>query len=56
MSMDTRAFPVNVAAMAVAVAMGLAMTTSIMTKQAFAFEHLKHCNTDDVLLLQLRIQ
>jgi hypothetical protein len=56
MSMDTRPFPVNVAAMVVAVAMGLAMTTSIITKQAVTFEDLKHCNKDDVLLLQRRIQ
>lgn len=56
MSMDTRPFSVNVAAMVVALAMGLAMTTSIMTKQAFALEDLKHCNTDGVLLLQRGIQ
>jgi hypothetical protein len=55
MNMDTRPFPVNVAAMVVAVAMGLTMTTSIMAKQAFAFEDLKHCNTDDVLQIQHRI-
>lgn len=52
MSMDTRTFSVNVAAMVVALAMVLAMTTSTMTKQAFAFEDPKHCNTDEVLLLQ----
>jgi hypothetical protein len=55
MSMDTRPFPVSVAAMVVAGAMGLTMTTSIMTKQAFAFEDLKNSNTDDVLQIQRRI-
>jgi hypothetical protein len=55
MSMDTRTFSVNVAAMVVALAMVLAMTTSTMTKQAFAFEDPKHCNTDEALLLQRRI-
>jgi hypothetical protein len=52
MSMDTRTFSVNVAAMVVALAMVLAMTTSTMTKQAFAFEDPKHCNTDEALLLR----
>jgi hypothetical protein len=56
MSMYTRPVSVNVAAMVVALAMGLAMTTSLMTNQAFAFEDLKHCSTDEVLLLQRRIQ
>jgi hypothetical protein len=50
MSMDTPTSSVNVA-----LAMVFAMTTSIMTKQAFAFEDPKHCNTDEVFLLQRRI-
>lgn len=41
MSMNTRPFSVNVAAMVVALAMGATMT-SLMTKQAFALEDLKH--------------
>jgi hypothetical protein len=56
MSMNSRPFSVNVAAMVVALTMGLAMTTSITTKQAFVLEDPKHCNTDEVLLLQRRIQ
>ena len=49
MGMDTRTFSVNVAAMVVA------LTTNIMTKQAFEFEDPKHCNTDEVLVLLRRI-
>ena len=37
--MDTQTFSVNVATM-------LTMKTSTMTKQAFALEDPKHCNTD----------
>jgi len=55
MSMNSRPFSVNVAAMVVALTMGLAMTTSITTKQAVVLDP-KHCNTDEVLLLQRRIQ
>jgi hypothetical protein len=51
MGMDARTFSVNVATMIVTLAMVLAMTTSTMTKQAFAFEDPKHCNTDDGLLV-----
>jgi hypothetical protein len=42
MSMNTRPFSVNVAAMVVALAMGPATMASLMKKQAFALEDLKH--------------
>ncbi|HZD83386.1 MAG TPA: hypothetical protein VE076_10960 [Nitrososphaeraceae archaeon] len=45
--MDTLTFPVNVATMIATPATVLTMTTSTTTKQVFAFEDPKQCNTDD---------
>ena len=45
--MYTRTFTLNIATIIIALAMMLAMTASTMTKQAFAFEDPKNCNTDD---------
>ena len=42
--MDNGAFPVKVATIVATLAFALAMTTSTMTKQPFAFEDTKHCN------------
>ncbi|HEY9490754.1 MAG TPA: hypothetical protein VIP56_02125 [Nitrososphaeraceae archaeon] len=43
--MDTLTFPVNVATMIATPATVLTMTTNTMTKQVFAFEDPKQCNT-----------
>ena len=47
MNMHTRTFTLNIATIIVPLTMVLAMTASRMTKQAFAFEDPKNCNTDD---------
>ena len=51
MSMGTQTYPVKIETMVATLAFALSMTTSTMTKQPFAFEDTKHCNT-----LQRRIQ
>jgi hypothetical protein len=45
--METRTFSLNIVTIIVTLAMVLAMTTSTMTKQPFAFEDAKNCDTDD---------
>jgi hypothetical protein len=54
--MGIQRFPVKVETTVAILAIALAMTTNRMTKQPFAFEDPKHCNTDEALLLQRRIQ
>jgi hypothetical protein len=56
MSMGIQRFPVKVETTVATLAIALAMTTNRMTKQPFAFEGPKHCNADEALLLQRRIQ
>jgi hypothetical protein len=54
MGVGIQKFPVTTAIATLAIA--LATTTNTMTKQPFAFEGLKHYNTDEALLLQRKIQ
>ena len=49
--MNTRTFSLNIVTIIVPLTMVLAMTTSTMTKQAFASEDPKNCNTDDGALV-----
>ncbi len=49
-------FPVKVTTAIATLAIALATTTNTMAKQPFAFEGLKHYNTDEALLLQRKIQ
>jgi hypothetical protein len=49
--MNARMSSLNIVTIIVPLAMVLAMTTSIMTKQAFASEDPKNCNTDDGALV-----
>jgi hypothetical protein len=55
MSMHTQTFSVN-ATMVATLTMMLAITASTMTKQAFALEDPKHCNTDKAPLVTIRIK
>ncbi|MFL6321314.1 MAG: hypothetical protein ACJ71P_07205 [Nitrososphaeraceae archaeon] len=49
MGVGIQKFPVKVTT-------AIATTTNTMAKQPFAFEGLKHYNTDEALLLQRKIQ
>jgi hypothetical protein len=56
MSMNTRPFSVNVAAMVVALAMGTRNDDKSNDKASICIRRSKALHTDEVLLLQRRIQ